>query len=76
MIDPADMELSEWANATVFVIGAYATAPPLADDDWRSWGETLTQEPSLQRLGAPSPYHFDDWREWGRGLAHALQGIN
>jgi hypothetical protein len=67
------MDLSDWANGTVYALGEYTSLRQFFDGtDWQEWGMQFFTNPTLGQLNPPNPYAFSDWRPWAEQLQDGL----
>lgn len=72
LCNPEYMELHQWADATMMIVGQYSCVTGLQGDDWQSWGQWVFKDPRLAKYNPPEPRMFDDWRQWGKELSEAF----
>lgn len=65
-------DLNVWADAVAMAMHQYPSMYGLVGDDWQRWGMVFFNNPSLDNLNPPNPYHFTRWQDWGQRLADAL----
>jgi hypothetical protein len=71
--NPYEMDLLDWASATMYSLTNYVNVAPLEDpSQWQSWGQILVNAPTLGLLSPPNPYDFTDWRPWAERVSDAL----
>jgi len=65
LTDPRMLQLSDWADITVFNLENYGPIARLESDlEWQNWAAGIIGINGISQQNPPSPYDYDDWREW------------
>lgn len=68
--DPRGMEWDQWCSLMAELFAAQQLGT-VAEDDWRTWAQAMTNIGYFTQSGVPSDAGFENWQDW----AQALVGI-
>jgi hypothetical protein len=75
MIDPRGLDITDWADSVLLVVGGTFSFGKLVDPDkWQDWAVAFVAAQPFAQQGVPDPYQFTDWREWAMRSYTMLEG--
>lgn len=72
MMMPRSATLLNWAHSLLIDFPRDNIPILKKESDWQDWGNTLVQENSFSRAGAPGPNNYSEWKSWADSVFHAM----
>lgn len=67
MIDPAGMDVTDWADAMVPVLSRFGPVGRIEDPAfWQVWATLACELPTVRSHNPPNPFEFEDWTLWAQ----------
>lgn len=73
MIDPRNMDITLWSDATAQQLATLGPMPALhSPQEWLEWAVQVIQTPQVARFSPPDPRGFPNWFEWACRFVQAV----
>jgi hypothetical protein len=73
MIDPRNLSLQQWADATILSLNSGWPFGRYTGGDWRDYLVSFVRAPPMAQRVLPDPHKFSDWREWAMRAAPMIE---
>jgi hypothetical protein len=70
--DPRGHTFESWASLMCELYAAQQLTIPMADTDWKLWGEGLKAIDVFTNEAIPGTSNFSNWEEWAQAVVGAV----